>query len=814
MLSNTLSRFAVLRRGGGSQVATFSTFSSELTAFEEWLRDGGALFPNLNIAEEQEGSGSHLANKVGGRCVYASSPVAEDEAVLTLPDRFLITPAMGADTPLGKIAKEIGMNDLNGNLFLALYILQDRHCAESFHAPYYDALPSTYQMASFPAFWSEAERETLLAGSPLRNEILEQKRGNERDYRRLRDADSSLVDSIATAEDYMWAELIVTSRAFLIEPDDDISRQATNSFHAMVPFADMLNTALPHDCDVSFGMEKSNFVMRSTAPICEGVQVRDSYGYKSNGRYLLHYGFSYPDNRDHNGLSPNTVSFDVDFRSPSFVTGDRNTSLKEQSALLERKMKVWTPSDRVAPVASFHISTFHVTPPDIPESVLGALRLSVANREELDAIETRVLAMTTGDLTTPDIPRVGARNEQAASVALIETLENQLRKYPTSLEDDEMFMSKADFSSNSVDVNTRNARIHVAGEKRILLNWLDAAKHHSGFVNLSNMTGVVRPQGGRGAEGSTSSRYRRTSTRNITSGGDDAKKKRRRRRKRRDNFRMSKTLTATVRSCEENTISAKNEEETMAEAKCGKLLLKRGLSNEGVLEIKITGKWRGKIKVPKTATVGILKTHIAAASKIESAQQLILFKGKKLEDDAKPISSVKMKNKATVIVRCTKVNAVKKPTPSLALAMDLQERLKGHGQSGLDLTKMEQYIHLVSESDSPVKDACKLYYKSNGHIGTARDLVLVQKRKREDEARKNAGDVMANSTVVEAPKDASEEATKAAETKPKKKKKDTYKNMIKGITGARQTSDERREAHKEYLKKNLGGGKFDKLDKI
>jgi len=56
----------------------------------------------------------------------------------------------------------------------------------------------------------------------------------------------------------------------------------------------------------------------------------------------------------------------------------------------------------------------------------------------------------------------------------------------------------------------------------------------------------------------------------------------------------------------------------MAEAKCGKLLLKRGLSNEGVLEIKITGKWRGKIKVPKTATVGILKTHIAAASKIES----------------------------------------------------------------------------------------------------------------------------------------------------------------------------------------------------
>jgi len=38
--------------------------------------------------------------------------------------------------------------------------------------------------------------------------------------------------------------------------------------------------------------------------------------------------------------------------------------------------------------------------------------------------------------------------------------------------------------------------------------------------------------------------------------------------------------------------------------------------------------------------------------------------------------------------------------------------------------------------------------------------------------------------------------------------------MMKNITMKRQTSDERREAHKEYLRKNLGGGQFDKLDKI
>ena len=65
----------------------------------------------------------------------------------------------------------------------------------------------------------------------------------------------------------------------------------------------------------------------------------------------------------------------------------------------------------------------------------------------------------------------------------------------------------------------------------------------------------------------------------------------------------------------------------MAEAKCGKLLLKRGLSNEGVFEIKVAGKWKGIIKVPKTATVGILKTHIAAASKIESGMYRLTRSG-------------------------------------------------------------------------------------------------------------------------------------------------------------------------------------------
>ena len=52
--------------------------------------------------------------------------------------------------------------------------------------------------------------------------------------------------------------------------------------------------------------------------------------------------------------------------------------------------------------------------------------------------------------------------------------------------------------------------------------------------------------------------------------------------------------------------------------KVGRLLLKRAVSNEGSLSLIITGKWKGKVNVPKSATVGILKTHIAAASNMST----------------------------------------------------------------------------------------------------------------------------------------------------------------------------------------------------
>ena len=50
--------------------------------------------------------------------------------------------------------------------------------------------------------------------------------------------------------------------------------------------------------------------------------------------------------------------------------------------------------------------------------------------------------------------------------------------------------------------------------------------------------------------------------------------------------------------------------------------------------------------------------------------------------------------------------------------------------------------------------------------------------------------------------------------KKKKKKKDSYKNFLKSVMSPSKNSSEIRSSHKETLRKNLGGGAFDKVQKI
>ena len=79
----------------------------------------------------------------------------------------------------------------------------------------------------------------------------------------------------------------------------------------MVPFADLLNTNRHQDRHVDFGFEEGDFVMRTVRSGGVGDEVTDSYGPKSNARYLLNYGFALEANMDEDGRSRDDACLDV-----------------------------------------------------------------------------------------------------------------------------------------------------------------------------------------------------------------------------------------------------------------------------------------------------------------------------------------------------------------------------------------------------------------------------------------------------------------------------------------------------------------------
>ena len=51
-------------------------------------------------------------------------------------------------------------------------------------------------------------------------------------------------------------------------------------------------------------------------------------------------------------------------------------------------------------------------------------------------------------------------------------------------------------------------------------------------------------------------------------------------------------------------------------------------------------------------------------------------------------------------------------------------------------------------------------------------------------------------------------------TKTKKKKKNSYKELMKSAMSSGKSDEKKKEEYQERLRKNLGGGQFSKLDKI
>ena len=88
---------------------------------------------------------------------------------------------------------------------------------------------------------------------------------------------------------FCQARLLISSRIFGISIND-------KKTDVLAPFADLLNHKRPRQTQWYYDDHLESFVIQATEDIQEGSEIFDSYGKKTNARFLLNYGFCLDDN--------------------------------------------------------------------------------------------------------------------------------------------------------------------------------------------------------------------------------------------------------------------------------------------------------------------------------------------------------------------------------------------------------------------------------------------------------------------------------------------------------------------------------------
>ena len=175
-------------------------------------------------------------------------------------------------------------NELNSpkHCLLSCFLLFEEN--NPLYKYYFDLLPKDY--GNFPIFYNQDELE-YLCGSPFLNLVINKKIDMQMDYNKL----CEKIDNFSqfSFDKFCKARCIISSRVFGIT----IHNVKTD---ALVPFADLLNHRRPRQTQWFYDDEKDAFIVQAIENIEQGNEIFDSYGKKTNARFLLNYGFSIENN--------------------------------------------------------------------------------------------------------------------------------------------------------------------------------------------------------------------------------------------------------------------------------------------------------------------------------------------------------------------------------------------------------------------------------------------------------------------------------------------------------------------------------------
>jgi hypothetical protein len=192
---------------------------------------------------------------------------------------------------------------LQEKAILAMFLLEETAAgASSFFYPYIQLLPEKIEYV--PVAWDPSKDAELFQGSHMVPALETRRKEIAEEFAR---GISTVVPEYSTrftTERYQWARLIVSTRAFRIFPNgqltvDEKRTQSENSNIALVPIADLANH---HDTasqtDWTYNVNMKAFTMTANMNIRKSEQVFDSYGHKNNFDFLLNFGFTLDNDRN------------------------------------------------------------------------------------------------------------------------------------------------------------------------------------------------------------------------------------------------------------------------------------------------------------------------------------------------------------------------------------------------------------------------------------------------------------------------------------------------------------------------------------
>ena len=222
------------------------------------------------------------------RGIIATDNIKKNDILIKIPKDFLITLEEAENNNKDLFTEEI-KKELSSpsHCILSYFLLKEIEKGEKSKWYYYfQFLPKSY--LNFPIFYTEKELN-ILEGTKFKKLINEKKEEIKKDYKIL--CQKIELFSQYSYDQFCKIRCIISSRLFGL-----IIKGKKNNIIA--PFADLLNHKRSRDTKWFFSENENYFGIIALKNINKGFQVYDSYGRKSNLRYLLNYGFTIENNED------------------------------------------------------------------------------------------------------------------------------------------------------------------------------------------------------------------------------------------------------------------------------------------------------------------------------------------------------------------------------------------------------------------------------------------------------------------------------------------------------------------------------------